>query len=101
MLAMRERRLFHATNLDPINDRLQEMFSSAIVRTSAVVTNFFLTILYNPRYWSFSVRFPSQVSSQNHTYEPLLILKVPKQRKSCFTFIRLDQKCESPGFHLA
>src|SRR5436189_2159294 len=25
-------------------------------------------------------------------------MKEPKRRKSCFTFIKLDQKCESPGF---
>ena len=96
---MRERILFHTNNLDPIKDCLQEMFGFTVVKTSAMVTNFFLTILYNPGYWSFSVRFPSQVSSQDRTCEPLLTLKVPKRRKLCFTFIKLDQKCESPGFH--
>src|SRR5438105_6228124 len=98
---MRNSNSFHATNLGPNKDRLQEMFGCAVDRTSAMVTNFFLAMLYNPGYWSFSARFPSQVSSQNRTCDPLLILKVPKRRKSCFTFIRLDQKCESPGFHSA
>src|SRR5437016_7176520 len=98
---MRNSNSFHATNLDPNKDRLQEMFGCAFVKTSAMVMNFFLTMLYNPRYWSFSARFPSHMSSQKRTCDPLLTLKVPKRRKSCFTFIRLDQKCKSPGFHSA
>ena len=99
MLAMRESNSFHATNLDPNKVRLQEMLGCDVVRTAAMVMCLFLVILYNPGYWSFKAFAPSHVSSQNLTCDPLLILKVPKRRKSCFTFISLDQKCESPGFH--
>src|SRR5438132_3946129 len=98
---MRESNSFHAANLDPNNDRLQEMFGCVIVKISAMVMNFFLTMLYNPGYRSFSAQFPSHLSSQKRTCDPLLILKVSKRRKACFTFIRLDQKCESLGFHSA
>src|SRR6266498_2102560 len=98
---MRESKSFHATNLGPIKDCLHDMFGSAPLRTSAMVTNFFRTILYNLGYWSLSAWFPSQVSSQKRTCDPLLILKVPKRRKSCFTFIKLAKKCESPDFHSA
>ena len=99
MWAIRESNSFCSTSLDPIKDRLQEIFGCAIARTSAMVMNFFLTMLYSLGYWSFSGWFPSHLSSQKRTCVPLFILKVPKRRKSCFTFIKLDQKYESPGFH--
>src|SRR5438128_789830 len=98
---MRSSNSFHATNLGPNKDHLQEMFGCTVDRTLAMVTNFFLTMLYNLGYWSFSARFPSHMSSQKRTCDPLLTLKVPKQRKFCFTFVKLDQKCESSGFHSA
>src|SRR6266498_4449693 len=98
---MRESNSLQATNLGLKRDRLQEMFGCSDAITSAMVMIFFLTMLYNPGYWSFSARFPSHLSSQNRTCDPLLTLKVPKRRKSCFTFIKLDQKCESPVFQSA
>jgi len=38
------------------------------------------------------------MSSQNLTWDPSFILKVPNFRKSRLTFIKLAQKCESPLF---
>jgi hypothetical protein len=71
---------------------------SLFVSTSTIVLNFALVMLYSLGYWSFNPCPPSQVSSQNLTCDPFFILKVPKHRKSCFTFIKLDKKCESPVF---
>jgi hypothetical protein len=44
---------------------------------------------------------PNQMSSQNRIWDPIFIVKVPKRRKSCFTFIRPAQKWESLGFQKA
>jgi hypothetical protein len=41
------------------------------------------------------------MSSQNLIWEPFLIEKVLKHRKSCLTFTRSTQKWESPGFQKA
>src|SRR5438128_1089364 len=101
MCSRRESSSLQATSFGPKRDRLQEIFGCSDAITSAMVINFFLTMLYNPGYWSFSARFPSHLSSQNRTCDPLFTLKVPKRRNSCFTFIKLDQKCESPGLQSA
>jgi hypothetical protein len=90
---------FQATSLDPIRDRLQDRFMLSDFNTISTVSNFLRTTLYKEGYWVFKAMPPNHLSSKNLTCDPFPISKVPKRRKSCFTFFSPDQKCESPGFH--
>jgi hypothetical protein len=90
---------FQATSLDPIRDCLQARFMLSNFNIVSTVSNLLQTMLYKEGYWVFKAMPPNHQSSQNLTCDPFLISKVPKRRKSCFTFISPDQKCESPSFH--
>jgi hypothetical protein len=92
MLVIHECNSFQSANLGLINVLLQEKVASVSVSASAIVMNFFLAVLYNPGYLSFNLCPSNQVSYQNLTFDSFSILKAPKRRKSCLTFIRLDQK---------
>ena len=91
--------MFHITSLFPNKSQHQDRLGICVLNTSAI-SCFFLTILYSCGYWSRRDLFrrdlfPSHVSSQNLTYDPSFIIKVPNLRKSRLTFIKLAQKCES------
>jgi hypothetical protein len=66
--------------------------------TCLIMTNLCLTILYKLGYCTISGVAPSQVSSQNRTWEPSLTEKVPNWKKNSLAFITPLQKCESLGF---
>jgi len=99
MLAIRGNKLFHATNLGPMRSLRQDRFGDGPERTSAMVTCLGLAMLYRHGYCSCREEFPSHLSSRKCTCDLSFIMKDPKWKKSRFTFIRLDKKCESPFFH--
>ena len=81
---MRERSSFQATNLGPIKSRLHEMFRGDVPKPLAIVSCLYLAMIYKQRYCSFRGDYPNHLSSQNLTWNPTLIVKDPKPRKSCF-----------------
>lgn len=99
MLEIRGNSVFHTTNFAPIRSPRQDKFGGDELRTSATTAYLFLDMLYKHDYCSRSVLFSHQLSSKNLIWDPCFIMKVPKQKNVCFTFIRLAQKYESPNFH--
>ena len=84
--------------LFPIRSLHQDRLGCGVESTWPTVSCLFLTMLYTCGYCCRKGLFPSQMSSQNLTWEPFFMVKVPNLRKSFFTFIKLAQKWESPFF---
>jgi hypothetical protein len=75
----------------------KEMFRGLVLRTESTISLFLLTILYNDGYLSQSDVFLIHKCSQN-LIRTLSLNLDSNLRKLSFTFIKPDQKCESPYF---
>lgn len=76
---------------------LKEIFRGKVDITDATVALFLLTMLKRLGNLFFRQSCPIQIPSQNLICVPSPIWNVPSRRKTFLTFIRLVQKCESPG----
>jgi hypothetical protein len=89
---------YHLLLLVSFQDLLKETFKGIVLSTEGTISLFLLTISYNDGYLSQKDVLLIHLSSQNLICVPLLSLKDANLKKSSLTFIKPDQKCESPDF---
>jgi hypothetical protein len=89
---------FHNTCLGPMRLLLNNTFGGKVSNTLASVTLLCRTILYNARYFSRSVAFPSHLFSQNLISDPSLMEKRTIWKEEFLRCHKTSPKMRDPRF---